>query len=132
MGVQVGSVPASIGTYQEGSGAIELTPGLVPVEITYFEGAGNAELQLSFMPPGGERQVVPPASLVPPSQPFVTTTDAFGAFTLRGVPTALDAIQVRATVTVNSQNISTSSAPVAPLLEDGVNVGDIVVTIRRR
>ena len=104
-GATVVDMPTSIGLYQEGSGAIVLAPGLVPIEITYFEGAGFAELQLSVAPPDRERQVVPPASLVPPAQPFVATTDAFGTFTLRGVPTALDVIQVRATVTVNSQSI---------------------------
>jgi YD repeat-containing protein len=128
-GVTVVDMPTSTGAYQEGSGAINLAPGLVPVAVTYFEGAGSAELQLSFAPPGSERQVVPPVSLVPSAQPFVTTTDSSGTFTLRGVPAALDVIQVRATVTVNSQSISTPSARVAPLPADGVNVGDIVVAI---
>ncbi len=130
-GVTIVDMPADTGAYQESSGAINLAPGLVPIEITHFEGAGNAELQLSLAPPGGERQVVPPVSFVPASQPFVAITDAAGTFTLRGVPTALDAIQVRVTVTSNSQNSSASSNLVAPV-SGGVNVGDIVVTTQQR
>src|SRR5205085_4663734 len=99
-GMTIVDLPISTGAYQEGSGEIDLAPGLVPVEITYFEGVGNAELQMSFAPPGNERQVVSPAYLIPATQPFVTTTDAAGVFTLRDVPTALEVIRVRATVTV--------------------------------
>jgi hypothetical protein len=120
-------MPTTAGVYQERSGAINLAPGLVPVEVTYFEGAGNAELQLSFTPPGGERQVVPPSSLAPGWQPFVTTTDASGTFVFRDVPTALDAIQIRATLTVNNQSITAASDRVAPVSTSGVDVGDIVM-----
>lgn len=131
-GVTVVDLSAGNGQYQEGSGAIDLAPGLVPIEMTYYEEVGNAELQLSFAPPGGERQIVPPASLVPGAQPFVTTTDASGAFTLRGVPAALAGVQIRATVTANNQNISATSNRVAPVPNTGVYVGNIVVVMPQR
>jgi hypothetical protein len=100
--------------------------------MTYYEEVGNAELQLSFAPPGGERQIVPPSSLVPGWQPFVTTTDASGTFTLRGVPTALGGVQIRATVTANNQNMSATSNRVAPVPNTGVDVGNIVIVVPRR
>jgi hypothetical protein len=126
-GVAIVDLPSSTGGYQEESGALDLAQGLAPVEITYFEGAAYPELQLSFAPPGDVRQVVAPVSLVPAAQPFVTTTDAYGAFTLRGVPVALDAIHVRATVTVNGQKTSTSSTRVLLLPSGPVDVGDVIL-----
>ena len=106
--------------------------GLIPIEVTYYEAAGNAELQLSFMPPGGEREVVQPSLLVPGTQPFVTMTDASGAFTLRSVPTAFESVQIRATVTVNNQNISALSSLVAPVPKTRADVGNIVIAIPQR
>ena len=131
-GVTVVNLSAGNGQYQQGSGAIDLAPGLIPIEMTYYEEVGNAELQLSFAPPGGERQIVPPSSLVPGWQPFVTTTDASGTFTLRGVPTALAGVQIRAAVTANNQNISATSNRVAPVSNTGVDVGDIVIVMPQR
>jgi hypothetical protein len=126
-GVTVVDISTGTGEFQEGSGEITLVPGVVPIEVTYYEGVGNAELQLSWTQPGGERQVVPPSSLGPGRQPFITTTDASGAFTLHGVPTTLDAVQVRATMTENNQNISGLSSRVAPVPPNGIDIGNIVI-----
>ncbi len=131
-GVTVVEIPASAGSFQEASGVINLSTGMVPIEVTYFEGAGHAALELSLTPPGGERQVVPPSSLVPGSKPFVTTTDASGAFVLGGVPTALEGVQVRATITVNNQNGSGTSRRVAPVPDSAVDVGSIVIVMGPR
>ena len=91
-GGTVVDMPTSASGYQEQSVEVNLAAGLIPIEITFFESTGNAQLQLSFIPPGGERQVVPPSLLVPRSSPFVAVTDDTGRFAFRGVPTALDAV----------------------------------------
>jgi len=82
------------GGFQESSGVVDLPAGLVPIEITFYQSTGNAELQLSVVPPGGTRQVVPPSALVPASAPFAVRTDADGRFTVRDVPLALENVGV--------------------------------------
>jgi YD repeat-containing protein len=122
----------SKGVYQEDSGAVDLTPGQIPIEVTYYEGAGNSELQLTYIPPGGERQVVSPSQLVPGWQPFVTATDALGMFTVRDVPTALDVVQIRATVKQGSQTIGAISMRIAPVPTTAVDIGDIIIVMPPR
>jgi hypothetical protein len=131
-GITVVDISAGSGQYQEGSGSVDLAAGLTPIEVTYYEGVGNAQLQLSFVPPGGERQIVPPSSLVPGIEPYVATTDALGTFILRGVPTALASIRVRATITANNQDVSATSSAVTPVPPTGVNVEDIVIAKQQR
>ncbi len=130
-GATVVDMPTAAGGYQERPATVNLGAGLIPVEITFYESAGNAQLQLSFIPPGGERQVVPPSSLVPNPWPFAVVTDDAGRFTFRGVPTALEGVQVRATVTINGQSTSATSVRVSPVSKEGLDVGNIVVTISR-
>jgi len=79
----------------------------------------------------GERQVVPPSALVPNPLSFTMVSDEAGRFTIRGVPTALEAVRVRATVTRSGLSTSTTSPPIAPVSIGGVKVGDIVVVISR-
>jgi hypothetical protein len=126
-GVTVVDISTGKDGYQEGSGSIDLAPGLIPIEVTYYEGVGNAELQLSFVPPGGERQVVSPSLFVPNWQSLVAVTDQSGRFTLRTVPTVLEAIQVRATVMDNNRALSAFSGRVSPVPLKVVEVGDIVI-----
>jgi hypothetical protein len=130
--VTVVDVSSSTGVYQEGRGAITLPTGLVPIEVTYFEGAGNSELQLSFIPPGGESQVVPPSSLVPRLEPFRVTTDASGTFSLEGIPSALEAVGLRIAVRNDVEGVTTTVAPVGMRPNSNLNVGDIVVALPRR
>jgi hypothetical protein len=125
--VTVIDLSTSTGVSQQGAGAIALTPGLVPIEITYFESRGDAEIQLSMARPGGEREVVAPVMLVPGWQPFVVKTDASGRFSISGVPTALSTLQVRATVADGSQTTTATSGVVSPVTANSVNVGDIVI-----
>ena len=131
-GVTIVDIATGTGEFQEGSAVINLVPGLAPIEITYYEGVGNAELQLSFAPPDGERRVVPPSSLVPAALPFVTATDASGTFTFMGVPTALDSVQVRAAATVNNQAVSASMSLIKSLPQAAVTTGDIVLTVQQQ
>ena len=117
--------------YQETSATTSLSAGLYPIEIAFYESVGNAQLQLSFVPPGGERQVVPPASLVPSPGPLSATTDDGGRFTFSSVPTALDSIQVQVTVTQGGQTTSAASVQVSPVSSNATDVGDIVVPVLR-
>ena len=116
---------ASVGGYQERSATVNLEAGLIPIELTFYESVGYAQLQLSFSPPGGARQVVPPSILVPNVAPFFVVTGADGRFTFEGVPTALQAIQVRTSVTQNGQTTTTSSVAVSPVSKDEIQVGKL-------
>jgi hypothetical protein len=130
-GATVIDIASTAGGFLERSATVNLGVGLVPIEVTFYEGTGNAQLQLSFAPPGGERRVVPPSALVPNPLSFTVVTDEAGRFTIRGVPTALEAVRVRATATRSGLSTSTTSPPIAPVSIGGLKVGDIVVVISR-
>jgi len=49
--------------YREGQ--IQLAKGLHPIEIRYWELGGSRELQLSWVPPGGTWEVIPPGAFFP-------------------------------------------------------------------
>jgi uncharacterized repeat protein (TIGR01451 family) len=100
----------SIGDSQESFATVDLAAGVWPLEVTYFESAGNSELVLSYAGPDGERRVVPSSMLVP-ARSLVVTTDASGTFLLRSVPTALDNVQIAVTAFVNSQERHVVSEP---------------------
>jgi YD repeat-containing protein len=126
-GVTVVDVPTGKGEYQEASGTVNLSTGLIPIEVTFYESAGNVELQLSWAPPGGERQVVAPVSFVPNTQIFSAITDQSGRLTLIAVPTALEGIQIRATVIEPAGNTEAYSNRYTPVPTGAVDVGDVVV-----
>jgi len=130
-GAIVIDMPTPASGYQERSATVDLVAGLTPIQITFYESTGNAQLQLSFVPPGGQRRVVAPSYLVPNPVSFAVVTDDTGTFAFRGVPTALEGVQVRATATINGQSTSASSVRVTPVLKEGVDVGDIILTISR-
>ncbi|MCA9277129.1 MAG: hypothetical protein KDA29_14000 [Phycisphaerales bacterium] len=44
------------------SGTIELEPGLYPFEVRYWEGWSSAGLLVSWTPPGGAEEVIPPSA----------------------------------------------------------------------
>jgi hypothetical protein len=97
------------------------------VEITFYESTGNGQLQLSFTPPGSERQVVPPSMLVPVVGPLVAVTDSDGRFTLQDVPMALENVSVRVTSAASDVIVI---VPAGPLPGVGVDVGDVVLPRR--
>src|SRR5207244_9497873 len=45
-GITVVDIPTGNGQYQEGRGPISLAPGLIHIEVTFYESVGNIELQL--------------------------------------------------------------------------------------
>lgn len=121
----------SVGGYQEQSATITLPAGLIPVEVTFYESVGSARLQLSFVPPGGERQVVPPSMLVPSVLPYAVVTDGDGVFAIRGVPIALQSAEIRVSQTLNGQTMVATPARVMLSKDAVVQVADITLRIPR-
>jgi hypothetical protein len=115
------------GQYQEQQGAIELEAGVVPIEVQFYQGAGNGDLKLTFTPPGDAADLVPPAVLSPIGRALTATTDANGFFSIQGVPTALSSVQVRATAT--GASVTGSSNVLVPAPTSDVDIGDVVVPI---
>jgi hypothetical protein len=50
--------------FREDAGAVDVAaPGVYPIRVDFFENTADANLALSWIPPGGSRQVVPTAVL---------------------------------------------------------------------
>jgi YD repeat-containing protein len=126
-GVTVVDMTTAGGQYQEQQGAIELEAGVVPIEVQFYQGAGNGDLKLTFTPPGDAADLVPPAVLSPIGRALTATTDANGFFSIQGVPTALSSVQVRATAT--GASVTGSSNVLVPAPTSDVDIGDVVVPI---
>lgn len=86
----------SAGAFEERSARVALKPGLVPIEVLHYQVLGNAELQLSWTPPGGVRQVVAPESFRVRDPRWSAEADDDGAFTISSIPAAIDAFVVKA------------------------------------
>jgi hypothetical protein len=56
-GVTVLDAPSGNGLFREQGAAINLSPGLIPIELTYYESIGNAELQLPTFRQGANRRL---------------------------------------------------------------------------
>jgi hypothetical protein len=92
----------------------------VPIEVTYYESVGDAELQLQYAPPGGELQVILPGRLRATMTERTVRTDAFGQFVIPNVPANVPAVRV----TSGSGDIS----PLRPPVPGGVtDFGDVVI-----
>ena len=116
------------GEFTEAQADVDLSAGSLPIEIQYFQAVGDAELQLSYIPPGGERQVVPPSALVQEPPVFTAVTGTDGTFSVSGVPTILGAVSVRATVTEQDGTQRTGKADTVLAVRQGVtDVGTVVV-----
>src|SRR5205823_2141135 len=124
-GVAILEIPTGNGQLQEVSATVNLTGGLIPIEVTYYNSVGNAELQLSYQPPDGEQQVVPPSALIANTRSFTATTNDAGEFSIVGVPSALGDVQIKATVEETGR-ASSEVLSVSPV-QGEINVGDIVV-----
>jgi hypothetical protein len=125
-GDDVIAIPSATADFQEAGGIVTLPAGLIPIEVLSFDPAGNAELQLSYAPPGGQRQVVLPEMLFP-SRPWVTAvTDEAGAFVLSGVPAVVETVRIKTIVTVGKEDWRGSSGDLR-LHPGPVDAGDILV-----
>src|SRR6185503_20198923 len=114
-GTRVIDRPAGTGVFQESAANINLSVGLVPIALTFYASQGSGELQLSFVPPNGERVVVAPSMLLPDPSALTVTTDESGLFEFAGVPIALGSVHVRAEASANGQSISAESDVVSPI-----------------
>jgi hypothetical protein len=93
-GVTLIDMPAGTGALRSYSQRVQLRQGLVPIEVLYYEAAGDAELQLAWRPPNGEVQAVPPSALVVQPSELVGTTTERGEFTIENVPSHVDAVRL--------------------------------------
>jgi hypothetical protein len=119
-GATVIQMPTGKGELQVRSQTIQLAAGWVPIEVTYYESVGDAELQLQYAPPGGELQVILPGRLRATMTERTVRTDAFGQFVIPNVPANVPAVRV----TSGSGDIS----PLRPPVPGGVtDFGDVVI-----
>jgi YD repeat-containing protein len=125
-GATVLEIPNGNGQLQEASGAVTLTSGLIPIEVTYYNSVGNAELQLSYQPPGYEMQVIPPSAFVANARSLATNTNDRGEFSIPGIPSVVGDVQIKATVEANGQAAS-KIFDVISRVQGEINIGDIVV-----
>ncbi len=111
------------GTFHQGSVRVWLPEGSISIQVVTFSN-GNPEVQLSYTPPGGMLQVVPPRALTPASTPYGGMSTPSGTFTIAGVPTVLGRITASATFTPKKgREISDESDPTKPVPDGITNVG---------
>jgi hypothetical protein len=108
------------GAFTEGSARLELPAGQWPVVVEYMRESGMAELQLSYVPPGGERQIVLPIAFLQDPSAFTAFTAADGTFVVPGVPTALGDVWVQAVLTALDGVRFTSTSLATPPTPAGV------------
>jgi hypothetical protein len=105
-GVTVIDMPAGTGALRSFSQTVQLRQGLIPLEILYYDGVGDAEIQLAWRPPGGEIQVVPPEALFVQPDAMVGATNGNGEFVFENVPAHVQTIRVLLDESWTSQWVS--------------------------
>ena len=75
------------GIFTEREGAVRLAQGWVSIEVGHYQNLGYGELQLSWTPPGGKREVIPPDFFRTPA--VTVKTEKNGRFAFSDVPAAL-------------------------------------------
>ncbi len=126
-GVTLIDMPTGQGKFQEKSGQISLNPGRVPIELTYYESVGTAELQLLYAPPGEDRQVVPPGVLISDAPMLKARTNIVGTFSIPNLPSYLEGFRVGAVAVTTNGNLTGFSEIVKPIAGGTTDVGRIVV-----
>jgi hypothetical protein len=117
-GVRVVDVSA-VGTFTEGSARLELSAGQWPIVVESLQERGMAELQLSYVPPGGERQIVLPTAFLQDPPAFTTHTAADGTFVVAGVPTILGDVRAQAVLTTPDGIRFTGTSVIVPPVPAG-------------
>jgi protocatechuate 3,4-dioxygenase beta subunit len=113
------------GSYAEVSGVRSLTAGAHALEVLYFQNDGDAELQLAWTRPGEERDTVPATAYAQPALVATTPTDAAGAFSFAGVPSALGGVRVTVTAVVEGETRQGQSSEVAPVRGGVTDLGAV-------
>jgi hypothetical protein len=124
-------IPIGTGSFQEAVEEVELRAGLFPIEVTYLQSVGSGELQLSFEPPGSERQVVRPSQFLADLGVTAPIQDR-GSFRFEGVPTIVDglAVTIRAKDARGNERTGISNAVRA--VPGGITDVGAIRTQRRR
>jgi hypothetical protein len=113
------------GTYAETSALINLTAGTHTLEVIYFQNDGDAELQLSWVPPGQDRDAIPGGVYRQASVAFSATSDASGEFSFADVPTMLGGVRARASATIAGQPRQGQSGEVLPVRGGTTELGNV-------
>jgi hypothetical protein len=129
--VTVIDISSSKGAYLESSNAVDLSVGWVPIEVTYYQGVGNVELQLSYAPPDGERQVITSEMFLASSPDLNTTSDEFGNFSIGNVSNAFSGVRVLGVITKDGATRAGSSDRLIPKATNSLQARDIVLKIQR-
>ena len=74
-GERVLELPGGGGSVSEGSGEIDLQPGMAKVEIIYYAAVGGEEIDFSYVAPGMGRRPVPQELLWAESDELVRTSE---------------------------------------------------------
>ena len=119
-GITLLQMPTGNGEFVVYSQTVELAGGLIPIAVTYYESVGDAELQLAWIPPGGELEVVPPEVLLTRAQELRAVTDSSGDFVIPGVPANVAWVRVQV-------GLGRLSEPVSPVPARMTDLGVVVV-----
>ena len=111
---------SAAGAFTEGSARLKLPAGQWPMVVEYVRESGMAELQLSYVPPDGERQIVMPTAFLQDPAAFTTRTASDGTFVVPGVPTILGDVRAQAVVTTPDGVRFTGTSLMVPPVPAGV------------
>jgi YD repeat-containing protein len=126
-GATVVDIAAGSAEFQEGSGMVLLEPGLVPIEVIGYTGVGSGALQLSYVPPNGERRIVTPELLVADVRSISAMTDESGEFSIPNVPGWAQNVQLRAVAITSDGTWQGVSQNMFPVPGSVTNAGRIVL-----
>ena len=126
-GVTIIDMQGGNGIFTERSGTTDFSPGPVPIELTYYESVGTAELQLSWVPPLGERQVITPDVLTPRRETFATTTDSLGQFSIPNVPTHAKTVRLNVSPNQSKNVLDGTSLLITTVPGATTHAGDVVL-----
>jgi hypothetical protein len=104
-----------------------LEPGLVPIEVIGYTGVGSGALQLSYVPPNGERRIVTPELLVADVRSISAMTDESGEFSIPNVPGWAQNVQLRAVAITSDGTWQGVSQNMFPVPGSVTNAGRIVL-----
>jgi len=124
-------LPLGTGTFQEASEFVDLSAGLLPIEATYFQTVGTGEVQLSFEPPGKERQVIRPSQFLT-DLGLTASPDDRGGFRIENAPTIVEGLAVTVRAQDAQGNETTGISNAVRAVRGGItDVGAIRIRMRR-